>query len=71
MGNTNANTKNPSKLRDEYGPAPWWSEDHLAELIHVHGLSCREIADIWEDRVHWRTVNEYRRQYGIDRRDGR
>lgn len=54
MGHTDANTKSPSKLRDEYGPAPWWSEDHL---------TAKEIADIWP--VHPETVNDYISKYGI------
>ena len=63
MGTTKSNTVNPSELREKYGPAPWWSEDHLTELVHYHGLSAEEIADIWP--VHHKTVDDYISKYGI------
>jgi hypothetical protein len=63
MSDTKSDTVNPRKLREEYGPAPWWSEDHLTELVHYHGLDAQDIATIWP--VHPATVNDYISQYGI------
>lgn len=63
MGTTDATTKSPSELRDEYGPAPWWSEDHLAELLHYEGLTARQIADVWG--AHPQTVDDYVSKYGL------
>lgn len=63
MGDTNPTTVNPSTLRDRYGPAPWWSERHLRELVTDHGLTADDIAHIWP--VHPTTVREWINEYGI------
>lgn len=63
MGQLDPKTVNPDALKREYGPSPWWSEDHLAELLHYHGLSADQIAEVWN--VTAETIRDRAREYGI------
>lgn len=57
-----------ARLREEYGPSPWWDAEMLGELLEEHGLVPVEIAEVF--RANPETIRKWIRRHRNEPRLG-